>query len=76
MVIEIPDSLVATGKSLPLETVQLETAFWLYQRKLVTLARAARWLGMTRLQFQKLLAERGIPIHYSREDLKMDFENA
>jgi predicted HTH domain antitoxin len=40
----------------------------------LTLARAARWVGMTRLEFQKALAERGLPVNFSIEDFETDLK--
>jgi L-iditol 2-dehydrogenase len=48
---------------------RLELAIWLYQQGRITLALAIRWAGLTRPQFQRELNQRGIPIHYTPEDL-------
>lgn len=76
MLIEIPDDILQSSQAIKPEDMQLEIAVWLYERRLVTLARAARWVGLSRLRFQKALAERRVAIHYTSEDLKMDFQNA
>jgi hypothetical protein len=36
----------------------------------LTLAQANRFAGMNRLQFQRLLASRKIPLHYTVEDFR------
>lgn len=51
---------------------KVDVAVMLYQRKVLTLARAAHWVGMTRLQFQKALADRGVTINYSVADFEID----
>lgn len=55
--------------------LRLELAIWLYQRERLTLALASRLAGLTRLQFQHALNERGIPLHYTVEDLEDDLTN-
>ncbi|MCC6543265.1 MAG: UPF0175 family protein [Nitrospirae bacterium] len=51
-----------------------EIAVLLFQKEKLTLAQASCFAGMTRLQFQHLLASRNIPVHYDiaefEEDLK------
>jgi predicted HTH domain antitoxin len=51
-----------------------ETAILLFEQEKMTLAQAARFAGMERLAFQRLLASRGLAIHYDvaefEEDLK------
>jgi predicted HTH domain antitoxin len=73
MLLDIPNDFI----SLPAYTEQdfkIDVAVMLYQRKALTLARAARWVGMTHLQFQKALADRNVPINYSIEDLEVDMQ--
>jgi len=56
------------------EELTQEIAVLLFQKEKLTLAQASRLAGMTRLQFQHLLASRQIPVHYDvaefEEDLK------
>jgi len=73
MSVVISDSMLRAAK-MSAEEFRLECALWLYQQERLTLAQAARWAGLTRLQFQRVLAERGIPIRYDREELQRDFE--
>lgn len=42
----------------------LDVAVSLYQRQLYSLAKAARFAGLNRLEFQGVLAERHVPIRY------------
>ncbi len=70
----IPDEiLMATGMT-GAELGQ-ELAIFLYQREKLTLAQASRLAGLSRLQFQHLVASQQIPIHYDvaefEEDLKV-----
>jgi predicted HTH domain antitoxin len=52
----------------------LEIAVMLFQQDRISLGKASELLGMHRMQLQKLLAERGICVHYDvaefQEDLK------
>jgi predicted HTH domain antitoxin len=50
----------------------LELIVLLFQREKITLARASRLVGMTQIQFQRLLADRKISIHYDVEELRED----
>jgi predicted HTH domain antitoxin len=68
--IELPISL----SEQELEEVRRELAIVLYQRQTVSLAKAAKLASLTRLQFQRLLASRQIPINYSEDDLDADRE--
>ncbi len=65
--IEIPDDLGVTE-----EQARLDCAVGLYSSRTVSLARAARLAGLSRLDFQRVLAERGIPLAYDSEDLDED----
>lgn len=47
----------------------------LFQQEKITLAKASRLAGMTQIQFQRLLAERKIPVHYDIQDLHEDIAN-
>lgn len=49
-----------------------EIAFWLFQKEKMTLAQASNFAGMNRIQFQHLLANRQIPVHYDIEDFDKD----
>jgi predicted HTH domain antitoxin len=49
-----------------------DLAVLLYQRQAASLAKAASVANMTRIEFQKLLAQRQIPIHYGQADLDVD----
>jgi predicted HTH domain antitoxin len=74
MAVELPDSYI----SLPAYTEQdlkTDIAVMLYQRKVLTLARAASWVGMSRLQFQKALALHNVPIHFSIADFDIDMKS-
>ncbi|NBD31777.1 MAG: UPF0175 family protein [Cyanobacteria bacterium] len=52
----------------------LEIVLMLFRQDKISLGKASELMGMHRMQFQKLLADRGICIHYDvaefQEDLK------
>ncbi|MBS0016316.1 MAG: UPF0175 family protein [Arthrospira sp. SH-MAG29] len=52
----------------------LEIVLMLFQQDKISLGKASELLGLHRMQFQKLISERGICVHYDidefREDLK------
>jgi len=67
MQLEIPDDLGITE-----EQARLDFAVGLYSSRSASLARAARLGGRSRLEFQRILAERGIPLAYDATDLDED----
>jgi len=74
MIIEIPDEVVAHAPLGEIE-IKLEVLAFLYQKRVLTLERASNMAGVTRLDFQHVLADRNIPIHYDLEDLEMDLRH-
>jgi predicted HTH domain antitoxin len=70
----IPDELVKSS-GLSESELLLELIVLLFQQEKITLAKASRLTGMTQIQFQRLLAERKIPVHYDIQDLHEDIAN-
>ncbi len=68
--IEVPGSVLQIPKYTK-QDLLLDVAVALYQRRLYSLAKAARFAGLNRLQFQAVLAERLVPIQY---DLQVDID--
>ncbi|MEI6043050.1 MAG: UPF0175 family protein [Chloroflexota bacterium] len=66
------DLLRATGLS-ETELAQ-EVAVMLFEKNKLTLAQASRLAGMSRMQFQHLLASRQIAVHYDEQDLEEDLQ--
>jgi predicted HTH domain antitoxin len=56
--------------------VRRELAIVLYQREKLSLGRAAHLAGMRKFEFNELLADRDIPMHYGMEELKQDLLTA
>lgn len=67
MRLDIPDDLGLTE-----EQARLDFAVGLYSSHSVSLARAARLAGLGRIEFQRVLAERGIAFPYGATDLADD----
>ncbi len=63
----------ASGLSEP-ELLQ-ELVLLLFQQEKITLGNASRFLGMTQLDFQALLAEKNLYIHYDVNELHEDIKD-
>jgi predicted HTH domain antitoxin len=79
LVLRIPDSVVQ-GLRLPegeiAQRLRAELAIALYSQGVLSLGKAAELAEMTRLLFGELAAQRGIPRHYTDEDLTQDLAYA
>lgn len=51
-----------------------EIAILLYQKDKMTLGQAGRLARMSQIQFQRLLADRHIPVHYDTADYESDIK--
>ncbi|NER21042.1 MAG: UPF0175 family protein [Symploca sp. SIO1C2] len=70
----ISDELVqASGLSEP-ELLQ-EFVLMLFEQEKITLGSASRFLGMTQLEFQALLTEKNLCLHYDVNELHEDVKN-
>lgn len=72
--IEIPDDIAQTTSLSEADWLR-EIAIALFQKELITLNRASRIAGMHQIEFQKLLASRGICVHYDVEDFEQDIQH-
>jgi predicted HTH domain antitoxin len=52
----------------------LEIVIMLFQQDKISLGKASELLGMHRMQLQKLLADRGICVHYDVADFQEDLK--
>ena len=73
MPVIIPDELLAAARLTEPE-LKTELALTLFQQERLTLAQASRLAGMSQLDFQRLLADRHITIHYGKEEFQQDLE--
>ncbi|MGF1499879.1 MAG: UPF0175 family protein [Synechococcales cyanobacterium CRU_2_2] len=68
--IDLPDNLALTEADL-----RREMAIALFQQNYISLGRASKIAGIYIMDFQKLLADRGICVHYDVEDLEQDIQH-
>jgi predicted HTH domain antitoxin len=73
MSVVVPDDILRSARMTE-EELRQEIAVLLFQKEKLTLAQASRLAGMSRLQFQHLLASREIPVHYDVADLEEDLK--
>ena len=71
MSLTVPGDVVS-ATDLTEEQVAVELAVELYQREKLSLGHAARLAGMKKFEFNGLLADRDIPMHYDEADLRRD----
>lgn len=68
--IELPDALQVSEADL-----RTELAILLFQQERITLGTASQITSLHQLEFQQLIASRGICIHYDIEDLEQDLQS-
>ncbi len=73
LTITIPDSVLVSAQMTASELKQ-EIAILLFQQERLTLSQASSFAEMTRMEFQRLLGSRHIPI-YDVSDFDKDIEN-
>ena len=71
MPVTLPDGLLESAKLTEAE-LKAELALALFQQERLTLGQAAELAGLPQLDFQRLLADRRIPIHYGIEEMQQD----
>jgi len=77
--LDIPNNLHKALHLSPAETekrLKLELAVSLYAQKLLSQGKAAELAGMSWFDFNDVLAERGIPMHYGQKELEEDLAYA
>jgi predicted HTH domain antitoxin len=77
--LEIPDDVSQAMRLPPAETksrLQLELAVSLYAQEILSLGKAAELACISRLELSDALAKRGVPMHYTQEDLSNDLAYA
>lgn len=68
--IDLPDSLQFTEADL-----RTELAIALFQQDRVSLGSASKIAGMHIMDFQKLISDRGICVHYDVEEFQQDVQH-
>jgi predicted HTH domain antitoxin len=77
--LDIPNNIHEALRVTPAEAerrLKLELAVALYAQNVLSLGKAAELAGLSRLDLNDLLAERGIPMHYGQQDLAEDLAYA
>lgn len=72
--LNLPDSLSQTETFNQSDWLR-EIAIALFEQERISLSRASKIAGMEIMDFQKLLANRGICIHYDVEDFEQDVQH-
>ncbi|MEC4813374.1 MAG: UPF0175 family protein [Scytonema sp. PMC 1069.18] len=68
--INLPDALQISEADL-----RTELAISLFQQERITLGTASQLAGLHQIEFQQLIASRGICVHYDVEDLEQDIKS-
>jgi predicted HTH domain antitoxin len=68
--IDLPDHLQLTEADL-----RTELAIALFQQNRITLGTASQLANLHQIEFQRLIASRGICIHYDLDDLEQDLSS-
>jgi predicted HTH domain antitoxin len=72
--LNLPDSLSQTETFNQSDWLR-EIAMALFQQERISLGRASKIAGVDVMDFQKLLADRGIYVHYDVEDFEQDVQH-
>jgi len=72
--LNLPDSLSQTETFNQSDWLR-EIAIALFQQERISLSRASKIAGMEIMDFQKLLADRDICVHYDVEDFEQDVQH-
>jgi predicted HTH domain antitoxin len=75
MSITLPDDPLASAGITEAE-LKAELAITLFQQERLTLGQAALLADVPQFAFQRLLADRRIPIHYGAEEMEDDLQRA
>jgi predicted HTH domain antitoxin len=68
--IDLPDALEISAADR-----RTELAIALFQQERITLGTASQLAGWHQIEFQRLIASRGICVHYDVEDLEQDLNS-
>jgi predicted HTH domain antitoxin len=75
MPVTLTDELLHSAKLTEAE-LKAELALTLFAQERLTLAQAAELASLPLLDFQRLLRDRRIPLHYDASDLEQDLQRA
>jgi predicted HTH domain antitoxin len=74
LTIDIPDTLTQTDRFTQTDWMR-EIAIALFQQERITLSRASKIAGIDLMEFQKLISDRGICVHYDVEEFEQDVQH-
>ena len=74
MSLVISDELLKVSE-MSANELTIEIAILLFQKEKISLGKASEIVGMNRIEFQTLLAKRGICIHYDVAEFQEDIAN-
>jgi len=69
--LDLPDDLGQLDQAAIIQ----EIAIALFQQERITLSRASKIASMDLMDFQKLISDRGICVHYDVEDFEQDMQH-
>ena len=72
--LDLPDNLTQTDTFNQSDWLR-EIAIALFKQERITLSRASKIAGIDLMEFQKLIADRGICVHYDVEDFEQDVQH-
>jgi predicted HTH domain antitoxin len=72
--IDLPDTLTQTDSFTQTDWMR-EIAIALFQQERITLSRASKIAGIDLMEFQKLISDRGICVHYDVEEFDQDVQH-
>jgi len=72
--LDLPDDLAQTDTFNQSDWLR-EIAIALFQQERITLSRASKIASMDLMDFQKLISDRGICVHYDVEDFEQDMQH-
>ncbi len=73
MAVVIPEEVLLAA-NISEEDLRKEIALMLFEQQRLSLGQATDLSGLDMLSFQRLLAERNVPLHYDVEEFEADFK--
>jgi predicted HTH domain antitoxin len=74
LTIDLPDTLTQTDNFTQTDWMR-EIAIALFQQERITLSRASKIAGIDLMEFQKLISDRGICVHYDVGEFEQDVQH-
>jgi predicted HTH domain antitoxin len=74
LTIDLPDEITQTDSFNQTDWMR-EIAIALFQQERITLNRASKIAGIDLIEFQKLISDRGICVHYDVEEFEQDVQH-